>query len=431
MRISPENQAILDSIRSMEPAVYLNQSRVSSRQALEDSIVTQAEVHDAAERLKRFAPFIARVFPQTAGTNGIIESQLRELPKMPESLADAGTRLPGRLFLKMDNDLPVSGSIKARGGFYEVMALAEKLALEQGLITKDSNYSILASDEAKKLFAQYSIVVGSTGNLGLSVGLMGAAFGFKVTVHMSADARQWKKAKLRENGVTVVEHAGDYGQAVQAGRLSTQSDPKSHFVDDESSRELFLGYAVGGLRMKKQLEEAGIAISEKAPLIVHIPCGVGGGPAGVSFGLKLCFGDAVHCFFAEPLQAPCFISALASGQNENISVQDLGLSGVTAADGLAVGRASALACRVMKDLISGCYTLPDDFLFTELHRLYETEKIRLEPSAIAGFYGIGLAAQGLLGEAASSPGAIHLVWGTGGSLVPLDEWEQYNKRGTV
>ncbi|BBE74968.1 MULTISPECIES: D-serine ammonia-lyase [Phytobacter] len=424
----PQLQALID----LQETTWFNPATTSLEQGLPYVGLTQADVEDAHARLSRFAPYLAKAFPETAASGGIIESELVAIPAMQKRLEKVyGQRISGEMLLKKDSHLPVSGSIKARGGIYEVLAHAEKLALEAGLLSIDDDYSVLLSPEFKQFFSQYSIAVGSTGNLGLSIGIMSARIGFKVTVHMSADARAWKKAKLRSHGVIVVEYEEDYGVAVEQGRKAAQSDPNCFFIDDENSRTLFLGYAVAGQRLKTQLKEQGRVVDAENPLFVYLPCGVGGGPGGVAFGLKLAFGDNVHCFFAEPTHSPCMLLGVYTGLHDAISVQDLGIDNVTAADGLAVGRASGFVGRAMQRLLDGFYTLDDQTMYDLLGMLAQEENIRLEPSALAGMAGpqrvcASTEYHSLQGFTAQQPdNATHIVWATGGGMVPEEEMTQY------
>ena len=235
------------------------------------------------------------------------------------------------------------------------------------------DYSNLNSESFRALFSNYSIAVGSTGNLGLSIGIISRMLGFQVTVHMSADAKPWKKDKLRSLGVLVKEYNDDYSKAVEMGRQDAAKDPNCHFIDDEDSEDLFYGYATAATRLKRQLEESGIKVDEDHPLFVYLPCGVGGGPGGITYGLKLAFGENVHCFFAEPTHSPCMLVGLMTGEYNRISVQDVGIDNRTEADGLAVGRASKLVSEKMNAMLSGSYTIEDDRLFSLLKAMAETE----------------------------------------------------------
>ncbi|MBC6535056.1 D-serine ammonia-lyase [Citrobacter amalonaticus] len=427
---------LVEDLVALRETTWFNPGTTSLAEGLPYVGLTEQDVKGAHARLARFVPYLAKAFPETAASGGIIESEVVAIPAMQQRLEKQyGQKISGEILLKKDSHLPISGSIKARGGIYEVLTHAEKLAREAGMLTPEEDYSVLLSPEFKDFFSQYSIAVGSTGNLGLSIGIMSARIGFNVTVHMSADARAWKKAKLRSHGVTVVEYEEDYGVAVEQGRKAAESDPNCFFIDDENSRTLFLGYAVAGQRLKAQFEQQGRVVDADHPLFVYLPCGVGGGPGGVAFGLKLAFGDNVHCFFAEPTHSPCMLLGVYTGLHDAISVQEIGIDNLTAADGLAVGRASGFVGRAMEHLLDGLYTLSDQSMYDMLGWLAQEENIRLEPSALAGMAGPQRVCastdyqqmQGISAEQLNN--ATHLVWATGGGMVPEAEMAQYLAKG--
>jgi len=111
---------------------------------------------------------------------------------------------------------------------------------------------------------------------------------------------------------------------------------------------------------------------------------------------------------------------------DQISVKDVGIDGITAADGLAVGRPSKLACEVLDSQISGCFTVTDDDLFKYLALLANTEKIQVEPSASAGFGGFDLIRNRFF---TTFDRVNYIVWSTGGGMVPPAEMTEYIKRG--
>lgn len=429
-----EQFPILKEIQKEKEIVWINPDKTDYETGMQGSELTMEDIDDAEQRLHRFAPFIMKCFPETKDRSGIIESVLTPIPAMQEYINQKyESRLQGRLLLKQDSHLAIAGSVKARGGIYEVLKHTEDLALACGLLKEGDSYEKLAGEEARRFFSGHTIQVGSTGNLGMSIGIMSAAIGYKVIVHMSADARQWKKDLLRSHGVTVMEYESDYSEAVKNGRALSDQDPMSYFVDDENSRNLFLGYAVAAKRLVGQLEELGIAVDEEHPLFVYIPCGVGGAPGGISFGLKQVFKDHVHCFFVEPTQAPCMVTGMATGLNSKISVQDIGLTGLTHADGLAVGRPSGFVGGVMKPMLSGEFTIQDARLYDYMRDLLKTEGIFLEPSACAAFQGpirlnqksasLRYLKENHLEDKMKQ--ATHIAWATGGSMVPQDVREEY------
>lgn len=408
-----ENKGVLEKVIKLEPVLWKNCDCKDAAVGIKNTGIDINRVYEAEDRLLRFAPLIKKLFPETI--DGIIESPLVEIQGMKRALEKYyNTKISGKMLLKCDSELKIAGSVKARGGIYEVLKHAEDIALESGNFSIQDDYSILHNESFRELFSTYKIAVGSTGNLGLSIGIMSSALGFKVTVHMSRDAQKWKKDLLRSKGVKVIEYEEDYSKAVEQGRKQCTSDPKAYFIDDENSIDLFLGYSVAALRLKSQLQEQGIIIDKKHKLNLYLPCGVGGAPGGITFGAKLIFGDNAKCYFVEPTHSPCMLLGLLTGKNNKLHVRDYNIDNITEADGLAVGSPSKLVSMVAKELMDGEYTLQDEEMFKLLTILKDSEGRKLEVSAASSLFGPALID--------ADDNTIHISWATGGLLLPDEEY---------
>src|SRR5699024_448957 len=129
---SPMLQEIIDK----KPVLWLN-PKLKKMSDMPNAPLKKKDMEEAAKLWERFAPLLEKVFPETAITNGRIESALKEIPKMKDLLITKVDEIEGRFFVKCDNALPVAGSIKARGGFFEILHYAEELALKAGMVNPD------------------------------------------------------------------------------------------------------------------------------------------------------------------------------------------------------------------------------------------------------------------------------------------------------
>ena len=91
----------------------------------------------------------------------------------------------------------------------------------------------------------------------------------------------------------------------------------------------------------------------------------------------------------------------------------------------------------MERLLDGYYTLSDQEMYDLLVLLDKTENIQLEPSALAGMQGPVVVTNNseYLERMQFTPqqlqNATHLVWATGGGMVPKEEMQKYLNSGKI
>nr|UKE85130.1 hypothetical protein KXZ65_08735 [Pectobacterium sp. PL152] len=90
---------VVTELQSLRATFWLNPGVKTAEEGLKRVGLTIADTEDAEARLQRFAPLLAKAFPETAATAGIIESDMIRAPHMQAELEKAGA-IQGNLWIK-------------------------------------------------------------------------------------------------------------------------------------------------------------------------------------------------------------------------------------------------------------------------------------------------------------------------------------------
>ncbi len=92
---------LIRDLVALRETSWFNPAIAPAATALADVGLGADDVAQASARLQRFAPYIAKVFPETAAAGGLIESPIRRLGRLQRLLLDeAGLSGGGALWLK-------------------------------------------------------------------------------------------------------------------------------------------------------------------------------------------------------------------------------------------------------------------------------------------------------------------------------------------
>ncbi|MFD1672697.1 D-serine ammonia-lyase [Agrilactobacillus yilanensis] len=417
---------IIEQLANEQPTFWEN---TNFGKAAEQTVLSKIDIFDAAARLQRFQPYIKAAFSETYNRQGRLESPLIQIKTTQQNLENLWQHpVAGQLFVKADHQLPISGTIQDRGGLYAVLKIAEDIAMQYSNLAYEDDYAMLASNDFIQLFNHFEIVTASNGNLGLSVGIIAHKLGFKVTVYLPKHTSDWKKQKLTETGIQVIEAEGDFPNALATAQTYAKNQDNTLFIDSLNDKEMLAGHSTAALHFQMQLKTQNITVDQTHPLFIYLPADSGVAAAGISYSLQSIFGSNVYPILIESTHAPALTLALSTATDDQPSVSDIGLDNQTIADDLTLPIASPFVNTVAQNLIFATTTLTDEDFLKYVGLLALNENILTEPAAAGGFGGL---AQVLThyNTQFNLADATHIIWTTGGRLVPKIQMAEYIKKG--
>ena len=147
-------EKIIENLKQCKESFWANPNVKDLKHELANAPIKKSEIEDARKRLNRFKPLFMNLFKETKQNAGIIESPFVAGVDFKNALESyKGAKIKGDIYLKLDSHLPISGSIKARGGIYEVLAHTERLLIKAKLLDYKDDYAKINTKKNQRFFA--------------------------------------------------------------------------------------------------------------------------------------------------------------------------------------------------------------------------------------------------------------------------------------
>jgi len=244
--------------------------------------------------------------------------------------------------------------------------LAEKLKLNKIFYKDESKRFHLKSfkalggsyavEKVTKGNKEIVISTATAGNHGRSVAWGSKKLGLKCKIFISEHVSESRAEVMRNFGADVIRVKGNYENSLnECIKQSNQNNWQ--IVQDVAWQDYKLipkltmaGYSV----MMKEISEQ---INNQQISHVILQAGVGGMAAAMVAGIARYLNHVPKIIIVEPESAACVLESIKTGKIEKISIEKESLMG-----GMSCGEVSLVPWQILKNSVSHCVTVSDDYI---------------------------------------------------------------------
>jgi len=251
-----------------------------------------------------------------------------------------GRAIGAQVYLKLESELP-TGSFKVRGALHALLWYSQDGTLA-------------------------GVVTASTGNHGAGVAYAAARLGLSATIVLPENPNPVKRARIVEQGATVIERGSDLAEARKhAAHLARERNWQ--LITDGSDPHLTPGAAVIGTEILEQVPDTDLII---------VPVGDTTLVRGVAQAARL-VRPAVRMVGVQAEGAPAYFLAWQQGRAVSLSTC------ATVADGLATRIATEENARALRALVDEMVLVSDEEMLRAVRCLLLEEHVVAEPAGAA------------------------------------------------